>query len=383
MTNVNSNKATQPLLFTEATVSPAGKAMVRVGNSESGQESPSQKKFNALAKKIEGLRRRIEETTRTYDGLLAYWAEELAPVYGEIAKEETLLAFALDRQANSFKLGVRQRATAGEVILDLLSDAFDLASPQDEALELFTRWNGMSIEEESTRWKAEMAEGLAEAMRDDLGIDIDAESLLEDGEDIRRLIEERLAAFEAETAEAPRKKTKKQLEKEESERLAQEFEQKSLRSLYLSLVKVIHPDAELDEAIKRRKEAIMKEVTAAYEARDIHSLLRLEMEWIKGEASNLGPLPEAKLKAYLSVLKEQVMDLEDELEGLRYSPRYEGLQDFLSENYIEAQARISRAARLEKKRVKILKNAVREWSVKLEKPVFVAKLRELVESAED
>jgi hypothetical protein len=352
----------QPSLFDENPIESPVKtrAMVHIGASHSGEASPLQKKFNAQARKVEGLRRGIDERTRAYNELLAYWGENLAPIEGKVADLQARLAFSLDGKAKAFKLGVRQRETVGGAILGLLRDSFNLSPPDEEAQGLFVRWNDERFDEElEEEDEDEMDEALREA--------------------IRGLFREDAAQnAQAEEERSRRNKTQKQLAKEERERQAEESARKSLRSLYLSLVKMFHPDAERDESAKAGKEKLMKEVTAAYEADDLHSLLRIEREWVGRESSDSGSLPEEKLKNYLSALKEQALELEDELQALALSPRFSPIRDFLLDDVVWGKHRIDAATREEKGRVKLLKDLLLEFAGKMEKQEFLAKVRELV-----
>jgi len=54
---------------------------------------------------------------------------------------------------------------------------------------------------------------------------------------------------------------------------------RSLRELFRSLVKAIHPDQARHEAERARRTEVMKEVTRAYEEGDLARLLELEHDW--------------------------------------------------------------------------------------------------------
>jgi hypothetical protein len=88
---------------------------------------------------------------------------------------------------------------------------------------------------------------------------------------------------------------------------------------------VLHPDLESDPGRKQAKGALMQELTAAYRNNDLHTLLRLELEWIQREEGDVERLTEEKLSIYNQVLKEQVSELERELAELRYHPRYQSI----------------------------------------------------------
>jgi hypothetical protein len=57
-------------------------------------------------------------------------------------------------------------------------------------------------------------------------------------------------------------------------------------------------------------------------------LLRLEISWIQKEENNPDKLSDEKLKRYNEVLKEQVQELEYEINMLLEHSRYQPLQKF-------------------------------------------------------
>ena len=79
---------------------------------------------------------------------------------------------------------------------------------------------------------------------------------------------------------------------------------------------------EQDAEKKVAKEILMKELTAAYEAKNLHTLLSLELKWIYKESSHLDTLADDKLSVYLQLLKEQVNNLEYEKQSIFQQPQY-------------------------------------------------------------
>ena len=75
------------------------------------------------------------------------------------------------------------------------------------------------------------------------------------------------------------------------------------------------------------KQALMQELTVAYRNNDMHTLLRLELEWIAREEGNLERLTDEKLAIYNQTLKEQVVDLQRELYELPCHPRYQPIAE--------------------------------------------------------
>lgn len=57
----------------------------------------------------------------------------------------------------------------------------------------------------------------------------------------------------------------------------------------------------------------MQELTVAYRQNDLHTLLRLEMQWIENEGGDIDRLTEEELGVYNEVLQGQVQGLEQRL----------------------------------------------------------------------
>ncbi len=132
------------------------------------------------------------------------------------------------------------------------------------------------------------------------------------------------------------KKSKRQKDKAERQQIEELIQSKTIRSIYISLTKALHPDTELDEELKKEKEELMKMVTSAYEAKDLEALLRLEMEWVITTNEQIDGLSIDKLNHYLVVLKERILELEQTKKSLLNDPRFKEIATYLE--YEEEQA---------------------------------------------
>lgn len=113
-------------------------------------------------------------------------------------------------------------------------------------------------------------------------------------------------------------------EQKAAERAAQreEARKRTVVSIYKQLAKVLHPDLEQDPVLRERKQALMQELTKAHREGDLHTLLRLELEWIKREEGDLERLGDEKLDIYAELLEEQVEELQAEIREVPYEPRF-------------------------------------------------------------
>lgn len=293
----------------------------------------TQQTFNRLVTKIESLRLKLGRETRRLDEALAYYGKHLYPRL----RRKTELLKGLVRALATFLddkglKGKKARLTLCQLLANQLEEIyFEEGSLADDDLRtLFERVHGRGFEEVASAEFEEQREQI-ESMLSDIGIDIDLS-------DIRPgMSEETLAAKAAETmarlrreveekqqSSSPRRrKNRRQMEREERQRQAEERRKKTVATIYKQLARVLHPDLEPDAALRRQKEVLMQELTAAYRNNDMLTILRLEMEWIEREEGDIERLSDEKLTIYNQTLNEQVQNLERELCELPYHPRYQ------------------------------------------------------------
>lgn len=99
---------------------------------------------------------------------------------------------------------------------------------------------------------------------------------------------------------------------ETKKKLADDMEKKSISKLYKELAKLIHPDLEPDEAIRYRKEQLMKELTAAKEKEDVHAML-----FIKQKADVINKTSSSEKTYSLQLLKLYNNSMKKKLQALR------------------------------------------------------------------
>ena len=314
------------------------KDKLKVSSKNKGDLSKEQLAFNRLTKRIQKLESSIESESVKLDGLVIFYDKEVLPNKIKLAEVQLDLAFALDESTNKHRLSKSITEKVKDTIVYLCEEAFEfiLVTPESEAL--YDRWSEISFQEDLEQQKRDrnqmfsdfFGSKLSDKMNmDDLDLD-DPESMARFQENIEQLFEEKKSTSKS------KKKSKKQLEKEELKKQEEAIQNKSIRSIYISLTKILHPDTETDEVLKKEKEELMKAVTAAYEQKDLSTLLRLEMEWVYKTSEHLEKLAEDKLKIYISVLKERVSELELEKHMLYRNPRLENVFPFINQDENQA-----------------------------------------------
>jgi hypothetical protein len=296
--------------------------------------SKAQRAFNRLVTKVEGLRSRLDREFHRLDEVLAYYGEYIHPRLQrqKALRKELVRALAPFLDGNRLKQKSERKTLRMFIDEQLNEIAGEEGTLTDEdLLAVFKQVHGVDFGRVEQEEMEEMR-SVMEEMFGELGIGIDLSDLRPDmsPEDLTAKAVEMEARIQEKAEEEERafrppqhRKTKRQLEKEERTRQAEQLRNKSIASIYKQLAKVLHPDLEPDAARKQAKGILMQELTAAYRNNDLHTLLRLELEWIQREEGDVERLTEEKLSIYNQVLKEQVSELERELAELPYHPRYQ------------------------------------------------------------
>ena len=86
-----------------------------------------------------------------------------------------------------------------------------------------------------------------------------------------------------------------------------------LRTLYRKLASSVHPDRESDAAEKIRKTEAMQGINAAYQNKDLLSLLKLHNQTLQSDAAATDALAEDTLREYNALLKIQLKGLESDI----------------------------------------------------------------------
>ncbi len=306
-----------------------------------------QQTFNRLVKKLEKMRLEKEKTAKVLSEKLDFYGKHLHPLEEKAATKhkQTAKLFYAYHQKNKIILSNADSEALIEIMASQISEylKFSREGLDDELKEIFEFVEGENYDD--------VAESDFQAMKDDMaetfagmGFEVDLDDFTSDMSDadmMRKLMETLGEVKEqAETKfveeELKRKKTKKQLEKEAREKEVEEAKNKNISGIYKQLAKIFHPDLEQDTERKSEKENLMKELTLAYKNGDLHTLLRLELEWLHKEEDNLDKLSNDKLKIYNDALKEQIEEIETEIEMSIEHPRFFPLKKYANMFGIES-----------------------------------------------
>lgn len=119
----------------------------------------------------------------------------------------------------------------------------------------------------------------------------------------------------------------------------------SVRDVYRRLASALHPDREPDASQRARKTRLMQLANEAYEERNLLALLELRLQAEQVDAAHLASANRQRLQHYITVLQEQLTDLQSETRRLESSlrdatgaPPGAGLQPRKADRLISSQA---------------------------------------------
>jgi hypothetical protein len=290
-----------------------------------------QKEFNRLTKKINKLRTDIEAFTEGIPSIIRVIAEDLEPLMKEQNIRMVELIKVFDAMYDHPKIEKKERKKIKAAIMEFLVDMPEDVA--DELILIYNRHSGSDYHkdmEEAVNETTEMMKAMTSAM---FGIEFDADADVSTPEKMQEYIANYMTEQEAmvlenqqkkATIKAQKPKTAKQLEREkakaEKEKAIRDEEKKvtkSVREVYMDLVKTFHPDLEKNEEERIRKTAIMQRVTAAYENNDLLTLLQLQMEFERIEDTHLASLADDRLILFNKILRSQASELSTTLERIK------------------------------------------------------------------
>jgi hypothetical protein len=354
------------------------KSLIIKGNK--AQISKAQQAFNGLIKKIEKLRHAIQLHTELLDSKMMFYNTEMVKQERELLEAKKVIVKELYKAFKSKIYKGRERSLLRSIISNHLEDVMEEEELDDELQLIFRGVEKVDYKEMMAN-ELEMEKGKLEEIFNMYGFDVDSDAF-KSAKSKDELLKETFKMMddfarkdeELNKEKQPRKKTKKQLEKELIEQQKEELRGKNIGRVYKQLAKMFHPDLESDPDKKLEKEELMKQLTIAYESKDLHTLLRLELEYIHKEEDNTTNLSEEKLKVYIDVLKEQVAELESELHTLPLHPQYAALralvkwpQDILTLNLIDKKNLLDSILRNMKKSIEQLRGSEVEAAAQIQK----------------
>lgn len=279
--------------------------------------SKEQKRFNTLIGKIEQYKQTLAALKTDITAFEIVFAHEYYPQVQAIDALKAQLIKQIDQAAGQTKLNKRLEKVIGRLIFDLGREMLD-ADSEPALKAIFLYWCDIDLDQEHAAEEARAEQGL----RDDptTATDNGSPDIADTGQHKQAQFPEENTEESADdaatAAENARQEHARRRQAAKQARIAQQEKAVSLsiREVYRKLASMLHPDREQDEQKRSEKNTLMQEVNAAYEARDLLSLLEMQRRLEQIDPQHLASLSKEKLQHYLQVLAEQEKELRAEIQ---------------------------------------------------------------------
>lgn len=309
-----------------------------------------QKEFNQLSDKIEQLDKLIPELRNAYHLLMERVQKEYNPIVMEFQSFRVELVRHLDRM---YEKDLYRKAYLTKLAYLISEISLDLIVNYkfEELLPIFNKYSEIDFET-----------ALKELKLSDSQL-IDSKLLAEENEITEEELFHELDAEEQERIKAELRAEKAKAQQEGARQILQQQKTtKSVRKVYMDLVKAFHPDLETDEAEKLRKTEIMQRVTQTYQENNLRELLKLQIEFERIDQNHLENLGKEQLTYYNLVLKQQVEELEKEKADIQQQISYLcGLKPEHANSLTTIVVRFNTNINEVKAEIKEIKNTLKRW----------------------
>ena len=328
--------------------------LLRIGQPKSDLNK-RQKEFNLLSEKIEQLDNLIPELETARDEMIRRIPTDLNPLVMEYQTFRVELVQVMDR---TYEADLFRKAYLTKLSYLICENAFDLIANYgfDELKPVYNKYSETDIEtalllaNQKIEKITDPAFLLEEEIQPEKELPENFHELPEDEQ--QRLKEER----RAEKVQAKIQQAKQNLDKQKTT--------KSVRTVYMDLVKAFHPDREIDENEKVRKTEIMQRVTLAYQENNLLGLLKLQIEFDCIDQDHLENLSKNQLNYYNKVLKQQVEELETQKEVIQKEiSALCGIPFQHANSYTSSIVKFNTNVNEAKAEIKNIKQILKQWKI--------------------
>lgn len=275
-----------------------------------------QKTFNSLIRKIDARRAELAEWAEAVGHFRQRYLSDLLPLRDEETDLYAQLVRSLDQAHGQKGVTKGEKRKLSSMIAQLAQLVLERIE-DDEIKALYNTHSHSDFDAEVAAQQDSMKSMLEDMLDMDLGDDVDLSS---PEAVIERMQSQFRAEQEAIDAQAkPRKKTARQLARDARLEAEEKQLSQSIREVYRKLASALHPDREPDPAERLRKTTLMQQANEAYQSGNLLQLLELQLQLEQIDHAHLANLDGNRLKHYIKILRDQLKELETEIDHIEYS----------------------------------------------------------------
>lgn len=267
---------------------------LKVSLQQRSEPSAQQKKLNRLIDKIEQQKVSLSTWQNAQAEIQQHIRQKLMPVYGDLHE---VLFQQLEQLWNMLhghefsKADMQQLDEKNAQLAQMLKRSKMLSAEQLELVRQIDTFYQQHAQESVKKNKKAHS------------IKVEYEESAELGEDFEQY------AAEQRQAREQAKQQRQQQKREQAEQMATQ----SLKTVYLKIAAMIHPDREQDETKKEEKTELFQQASLAYEKQDLFYLLKLQLQLEQNKGLGAKELSAEQLRFYKLALDAQSQQLESQI----------------------------------------------------------------------
>lgn len=320
---------------------------LKVSLQQRSEPSAQQKKLNRLIDKIEQQKVSLSTWQNAQAEIQQHIRQKLMPVYSDL---HAVLFQQLEQLWNMLhshefsKAAIQQLDEKNARLAQMLKRSKMLSTEQLDLVKQVDTFYQQHVQESARKNKK------AQSIKSEY--EESAEQSAEFEEDFEQY------AVEQQQAREQAKRQRQQQKREQAEQMAAQ----SLKTVYLKITAMIHPDREKDETKKEEKTELFQQASLAYEKQDLFYLLKLQLQLEQNKGLGAKELSAEQLRFYKLALDAQSQQLESQiaeiLDSFQLAKNVKAEHVHISDVYkaIDADcAELKQQLKWEKERLKYMK----------------------------
>lgn len=268
--------------------------------------SPQQKKLNRLIEQIEQQKLQLAAWQKAQTEIQQHAQKTLVSVYKQL---HTILFQQLEQlwqhlhESNFSKAENQQLDEKIQSLAAYLKDSKALSEPQASTVEEINTFYQQYAEHTNAKKTKKKPFVKTDSMFENAELDVEETAF------------DPFDEWDSTQHEQQREqaKLKKQQEKREQ---AEKMTEQSLKTVYLKIAAIIHPDREQDESKKLEKTEMLQYANAAYEQQDLFYLLKLQIQIEQNRGTTKKGLTADQIKFYKLALDSQSLQLDSQIDDI-------------------------------------------------------------------
>ena len=275
---------------------------IKISRSSKDEPSPQQKKLNRLIDQIEQQKISLAAWQNAQAEIQQHTRQKLMPVYSELHEilfQQLDQLWMLLQQHEFSKADMQQLDEKIAQLARMLKRSQMLNEVQLSLVKQIDIFYQQHEQQSSKKNKK------VQSVKFELNENFDQNIELEEDDFEQYAAEQQQAREQA-----------KQLRQQQKREQAEQMAAQSLKTVYLKIAAMIHPDRERDKTKKEEKTELFQQASQAYEQQDLFYLLKLQLQLEQNKGVGVKELSAEQVKFYKLALDTQSQQLESQIDEI-------------------------------------------------------------------